>query len=83
MNPHDAETRLWGQIEAVYRFSALRAAYRAAATDLHPDHGGSTEQMQKLNDVWARVAGLFIKKEDGLANVPRETGCDPEHVTVN
>lgn len=36
-------------------FEALRAAYRKAASLLHPDCGGNSEQMQKLNDAWARV----------------------------
>jgi hypothetical protein len=33
-------------------YSALRAAYRAALHELHPDHGGSLERTQELIAAW-------------------------------
>jgi hypothetical protein len=31
---------------------ALKAAYRAAAFKLHPDHGGDEQSMKELNELW-------------------------------
>jgi hypothetical protein len=40
-------------------FEALQAAYRAAAKIFHPDLGGDSEQMQKLNAAWEAVEKHF------------------------
>lgn len=34
---------------------ALKAAYRAAAIKLHPDHGGDEQAMKELNELWQRI----------------------------
>jgi len=39
--------------------AAMRAAYCKAAFALHPDHGGNTEAMQELNDLWQRIEREF------------------------
>jgi hypothetical protein len=36
-------------------FEALQAAYRAAAKLYHPDLGGDSALMQRLNEAWSRV----------------------------
>jgi hypothetical protein len=33
----------------------LKKVYRVIATEIHPDRGGSTELMQKVNDAWALI----------------------------
>jgi len=42
-------------------FDAAQAAYRRAATVLHPDHGGDMEAMTKLNAVWDRLQKEVFK----------------------
>jgi hypothetical protein len=34
----------------------VKAAYKALAMKLHPDHGGDTEAMQRINDAYRRLA---------------------------
>lgn len=34
----------------------VKAAYRALAQKHHPDHGGSTQEMQRLNKAWELLA---------------------------
>ncbi len=34
----------------------VKAAYKALAMKLHPDHGGDTEEMQRLNAAYRRLA---------------------------
>jgi len=43
-------------------FEAAQAAYREAAKILHPDHGGTTEQMQKLNEAWESAKKIYKAK---------------------
>ena len=33
----------------------IQAAYKKRARDLHPDHGGSPEQMAELNEAYAKI----------------------------
>jgi hypothetical protein len=40
-------------------FAAAQAAYREAAKIVHPDHGGSVEDMQSLNQAWKQVKGYY------------------------
>jgi hypothetical protein len=53
-----ADTFLSAATDPVCRFAmllpytALKAAYRAALHEFHPDHGGSTEQTQELIAAW-------------------------------
>ena len=37
--------------------AVVRAAYRALAKRYHPDNGGDTETMRRLNDAWQAYAG--------------------------
>lgn len=39
-------------------FRALKAAYRAALQELHPDHGGSEERTKALIGVWEEIERL-------------------------
>ena len=39
-------------------FGALKAAYRAALQELHPDHNGSTERTKELIAAWKTVEDL-------------------------
>jgi hypothetical protein len=34
----------------------VKAAYKALAMKLHPDHGGDTDAMQRINDAYRRLA---------------------------
>lgn len=44
-------------------FDAANAAYRKAATELHPDHeGGNMEKMTKLNALWDRLKKEVFKQ---------------------
>lgn len=36
-------------------YNAARKAYQVAAMELHPDRGGSLENMTKLNATWSRI----------------------------
>lgn len=38
---------------------AMQSAYRRAAAMLHPDVGGNTADMQRLNALWARIEREF------------------------
>jgi len=38
---------------------AMRSAYCRAALALHPDRGGNTEAMQRLNSLWQRIEREF------------------------
>jgi hypothetical protein len=48
-----------GYFAALLPFEALQSAYRAAAQQLHSDHGGDDAQMAQLNDAWAGVKTFF------------------------
>jgi hypothetical protein len=43
--------------------SARKAAYRTAALKLHPDVGGSAEEMLRLNALWERIEKEFAEME--------------------
>jgi hypothetical protein len=56
--------RLWGVEEdrglkflRLLGQDAVHAAYKVAAKQHHPDHGGDAETMQQLNRAWAEVKG--------------------------
>ena len=43
---------------------AIVSAYRRAALENHPDHGGSMEKMSRLNSLWARIESeLFCRSK--------------------
>lgn len=46
----------------VIDFESAKRAYRRASTTLHPDRGGSPEQMAKLNELWKRVKEEYYHK---------------------
>lgn len=37
----------------------LKKVYRLIATECHPDRGGSTEVMQRVNAAWDKIRDLF------------------------
>lgn len=41
---------------------AFMAAYRKAATELHPDKGGDMEKMARLNVLWERIKKEHLKQ---------------------
>jgi hypothetical protein len=43
---------------------AMRRAYCAAALTLHPDRGGDTADMQRLNDLWQRIEKEWYATEN-------------------
>jgi hypothetical protein len=45
-------------------FEALQAAYRAAAKLFHPDLGGDSEEMKRLNSAWVQVEEYFKFVDD-------------------
>lgn len=53
---------------ALLPYAALKAAYRAALQELHPDHGGSTERTQELIQAWKEVERLH-DSPDGIAEL--------------
>lgn len=51
-------------------YSAAKAAYRAAATALHPDHGGDQTKMVALNLLWEKLEPLYLAADGGLPSDP-------------
>jgi hypothetical protein len=44
-------------------YDALRAAYRRAATDMHPDkQSGDGTKMARLNELWSRIEKEYFKR---------------------
>jgi hypothetical protein len=41
---------------------AMQAAYKRAAIALHPDRGGNSESMKKLNRLWSEIQHEFYGK---------------------
>lgn len=50
---------IWAAFGKLLPYAVARTAYLLAAKQLHPDHGGSTREMQQLNDAWARVEAHY------------------------
>lgn len=49
---------------ALLPFSALKAAYRAALQELHPDHGGSEERTKELISAWQEIERLHSSVDE-------------------
>ena len=43
--------------------STVRDAYRSKALSNHPDSGGSTETMRKINEAYQLLKGLYKKRK--------------------
>ena len=63
------EDRVPGGREYIYETG--RAAYRQTARRHHPDHGGTTEAMQKLNQAWAFIERRYGPGRAALLSGPR------------
>lgn len=48
---------------ALLPFRAIHAAYREAAKQLHPNHGGDEQKMRQLNELWQQVRTRFVTEE--------------------
>lgn len=77
-------------VDAAATADEVRAAYRRAARDHHPDFGGDGLRMQDLNAAW-HVLGDPVRRADydrrlaGLAGAgadPREAAADPGPFTA-
>ena len=63
--------------ENIMNLDELRKAYRAAAMKSHPDHGGSVEEMQKVNAAY-EIRFQQLKDEHNAANPERPINETPE-----
>jgi hypothetical protein len=44
-------------------YAEAKAAFRAMASRLHPDHGGDGERMKTLNFLWERLEPYYLAKD--------------------
>jgi len=60
-----------------------KAAFRAMASRLHPDHGGDGEDMKTLNFLWKRLEPYYLAKDTAPAptlNIDISTEATVQHV---
>lgn len=63
------EDRVPGGVEYIYETG--REAYRTAARRHHPDHGGTTEAMQAVNQAWDFIERRYGPGRAALLQGPR------------
>jgi len=44
---------------SAHTFPKIREAYKSIALETHPDAGGSTDQMRKLNEAYQLLKNLY------------------------
>ena len=52
------------QAGASLTLNRIRIAYKAKAMSVHPDSGGSTEAMRKVNEAYQLLKDLYRNNED-------------------
>lgn len=63
------EDRIPGGVDYIYETG--REAYRLAAKRYHPDHGGTTEAMQAVNQAWDFIERRYGPGRAALLAGPR------------
>ena len=46
---------------SAHTLNKIREAYKAKALEIHPDAGGSTDEMRKLNEAYQLLKNLYRK----------------------
>jgi hypothetical protein len=53
----------WSAFAKLLSHAEAKSAFRAAAMRLHPDRGGSVEDMTELNQLWEALEPMYLAKE--------------------
>lgn len=68
--------------ESIKSLEDLKKAYRAAALANHPDKGGDTAEMQRINNDYEEREKQLVKAHNATAGAKPVTECASEFIAV-